>query len=381
MLSKLAWCIRLPAQLLKTSLVTRIVMKQPLFIILLLCILPLATASFTPVIRDSYFNHSAACSGNNYDCGTNTDGIISMNDEINITIQTDDGLGTYWCATFINGSSAKTTTCIIRQGFNTTICDSIINDITVNKSEWFNSTTTNMMGIGWNGLHSIPRFASNSPTRTYQINTGIVNSREYVFVEYICNITVKEQIQSATIRIDTIDKKGVICNGNNYESAVYTTNGIRTLFSAQLCAEGTFCDTTLLTNVTSNQNISRNVCTPGCNDNMQDGAETEADYGGIICGNCTEKGKKSDAYYSFAKEIQISAHGSLNNENRFNASAYCASGQDVGAGSFASIGIIIIITVVTLLFLLLIIGFFVIFFTVLVIAYFRRKQGKKPEVI
>lgn len=304
----------------------------------------LVQAEIVSTFQDDFYSGSG-CTGSSFDCGTSTDGIIKTSGNVNVTI-TDDGTTTYICATeFYRNGSFDIKTCIIRQGFNNTICDNPINSYdpgVQDKTNWYNCTSSDMSTCAWNGLGGIPVFATPTPSVAWQYDTDTVNTTQYEFVGFTCNTTPQLTFQPLDQYLRVASNKGTVCSGNQYQSVVFDDYGTGQLSTGQSCTSGSFCDPALMMNYTITANITGQFCTPGCNDNVKNGGESDIDYGGSICGNCTTNGKAGDEFYGFSKELQENDVGILTNTNPFNVS-YCPIGEEVGSASIASFGLILLI--------------------------------------
>jgi hypothetical protein len=341
---------------------------------LLLGILLLCTSAHAVITQTTLddFSVNNNCNGNLFSCGTNADYIAAVNGGFNTTIATDDGLATYFCMTNITGVNSPTTSCLIRGGFNATICDIFPEIQAANHSEFYNCSS-NMVGCGWNGRNASV-LGTPTPTRNYQINTALTSTTNIIFISYYCN-TTPVAVQSANTFYSVANIKGLGCSGNNYLSYVYPS-GIA-LSSLASCSAGAFCDPGLLQNYSMSLNISATPCTPGCHDNLQDGSETSIDYGGAICGNCSALGVQHDEFYRLAVELQENNQSTLSGANPFNAAQYCTQGKDTGSSAIAIVFLLLLISGIVVLLLTLVSAILIAIIALGIISFLKRKRERK----
>lgn len=351
-------------------------MKKELLLMTFLLCASLSTA--LDVINTDDFGVGVNCSGTQYDCGTTTDRIVLLNGKISVNITDDDGLATYYCATQIDNGNAFTKTCIIRAGFNLTICDDIIAATApgLNKSYLYNCTSTNLSTCGWNGIGAIPYFATGNPSTQWQIDSANTNGSTFSFIEYICNDTPKVSIQGLDTAYVTTTTKGAVCTGDQYKSVVYSSIGPTDLSAALSCVEG-FCSISLEYNLTNmSQAFNQTLCTGGCHNFVLDGSETDVDYGGIVCGNCTPDGKINDAFYEFARDLQEENTTILSNTNHFNSN-YCAIATESGTAGFGAFLFILILSVVMIIFMIVLIVLILFIILLILATYIKNKLRRK----
>lgn len=352
--------------------------KRQLLIFSILVVLSIqsAYALVSTTTTDSLYPGSG-CTGTEFDCGSQNDGIMAPGGTFKVNL-TDDTLSTYVCATIISGSDANTSTCIIRSGFNNTICDDIIQSTApgYNKSHWYTCGSANLSACGWNGNGGIPDFGDSTPT-AFQINTAIENTSQFIFISYVCNNTPKVSSSSPSTFFRTTNTKGVVCYTDDYRSAVFDAYGIAYLSSPQSCSAGSFCDVTSQRNYTISAQITDSFCSPGCDDEVKNGEETDIDYGGPVCGNCSSDGLPRDEFYGFAKEVQESERGTLAPSRPFDSATYCPVGRDVATVSYSYFLSILFISSIVFLGICLLILVGLAIPTVIVARFLKnRRRGK-----
>jgi hypothetical protein len=336
-------------------------MKKLLFLLCLL-LLPLAHASLSPIITDDFYAGNN-CSSDTFNCGTFNDSIIAQNGTFSVNISNDDFQTRAFCAILISGSNATATTCIFRNSYALSSCDSFSTVSLGNHSDYFPCTSSNMSLCGWNNLGNISKFGNATPKRTFQIDARIAATTQIIFTSYICNGTPNTSTQNPTSYFRVVTNKQTFCAGNAYQSGISDNLGTAFFSDPQICLFG-FCDPGLNQNISIQNNFSQSFCAGGCKNNIKDGGETDIDYGGVICGNCTPTGKAQDEFYGFAKELQEGNRSFLSNNDPFNASVYCPAGKQVaGVGLFDLLLVLLsggFIFVFIILFLIILIVLFVI---------------------
>lgn len=336
-------------------------------LLLLLLILPSVLAAGMTV-NDTY--SSANCGGSVFSCGNSTDEIVNVGGTFNATI-TDDGMTDYLCAVFISGNNATAKTCIARQGLTNTSCDGVSNVLLGNHSDYY--VCPSGLNCGW-GKGSIPLLGTPSPTRAFQIDTSVANSQELLFVSFNC--TTGDQRQSATQYLRTVSSKGVTCSGNDYVSAVFDQFGTGVLGRGS-CATGSFCEPSYARNYSALSIVNDTFCTPGCYDNLKNGGETDVDYGGSVCGNCTGKGKANDEYYPIARELQEENGVRFTAATPFNAT-YCPAAQEASGGIFGTLAILLLVSAVMIILLLLIISGVGTAVVAGIVIFLKNRRKEKP---
>lgn len=295
-------------------------------------------------VLDDFFN-GTNCNGDTFSCGTTNDLIDSVGGNYNVTIGNDDGKMTMLCAIKIVGTTASVSSCLYRSGANSSSCDAVSEVANGNHSQYY-ACGANMTGCGWNANNGIPLFGIASPLYSFQLNTSAVGDYQYVFSEYSCNSTmvVASQLNNSVLHV--AGNKGVLCNGNGYASVAYANNATM-LGGTRSCVGTAFCDDGILRNYSMVDPISGYFCTPGCHDGIKDGNETDVDYGGKVCGNCTPNGKNSDPYHMVAVELQESKGVMLSASAPFNVS-FCDAGEQVIASSTTGFLIVLLVSGVIL---------------------------------
>lgn len=347
-------------------------MRRLVTIVLFLLLAHGAVALSIVRVSDSFYPGSM-CTGGFFDCGTSSDGIVDVGGTIKGSIN-DDTLSTYVCLTATIGGTSTTQSCIIRQGFNDSICDPLLSIITpgFNKTGFYTCPSANLSTCSWN--ITAPAFVKSFPSNNWSLDSSLIQSMQYAFSSYYCNVSNQTVQQGSTFTARVVQQKSVTCAGSAYQSIVTDTLGSTNLGGTRICSAG-FCDPTRTQNYTTTQNITGDFCTGGCSDNLKNGLEIETDYGGAVCGNCTVGAKANDQYYQIAKELQEGNSTILTPENPFNP-AYCATSQGVVGGASA----IVVIVLLILFFLILLFSpFFIIgvMFLLYQITRFIRKKDKK----
>lgn len=293
-------------------------------LLLLLLIIPAAVLGIIDGLPQDDFASGSNCQGTSFSCGTASDGIVSLGGSINITLTPDDGTTTAVCAIFLDGSTAQLSTCLFRQGQSTTSCDADHDVLLGNHSSYY--VCPSGLSCAWNGQNGIPVFLTTP-------NTSSTGRWSVLYASYTCNggsVTVNDGVAQT---YHSIDAKGVTCSGTSIQSTAYDNYGGFLLGGVASCESGGFCDDGSLRNYTTNAAMNGSFCTPGCYDNIKDGQETDVDYGGAVCGNCTPDGKQQDAFYPFAREFQEGNTTLITKNNPFNSTTYCAQGEDVAGAS------------------------------------------------
>jgi hypothetical protein len=318
------------------------------------------------------FGGGANCTGDNFSCGTTNDGIINTGGTIIVNPIVNDGTTTALCAVNITGNTGTIKTCIFRQGQSTTACDNSTDVRNGNHSNYY--TCPNGLSCGWNGQNSIPFFMTTPFTNT-------VSRQNIIFIAYTCAGSNINAFQYNNQYLHVIDTKGITCSGNSVMSIGYDGMGSFNLGGYSSCSKKSYCDETATRNYTLSVAMNDNYCVPGCYDGFKNADETQNDYGGKVCGNCTPGSKANDELYPIARQLQEDNSTYLSAENPFNATLYCQQSANVagaGAGAFMLILFIAIVTIT-----LLVGAIVVLFMTPIVPAllewYARRKAQQKIE--
>lgn len=352
-------------------------MKWELLLVSLILIVPVSAITSTTVYDD--FSPGVNCVGDALSCGSGTDAIVHLTGTFTANL-TDDGLATYVCVLYDPPvGSTSIWSCIIRQGFNTTICDPIIATTTsnYNKTFWYTCPSTNLTTCGWNGENGIPLLGENAPTDAWVFDTAVVNSSRLTFINFLCNVSPQVSASPVAVELHSFNTKGVICQGNDYASVIYDENSQGVSLGGPLsCSRGSFCDPALNANYSTSSTLNGTYCTPGCHDGAQNGGETDVDYGGFVCGNCSPDGRNSDAFYGFAVEMQESNLEDLSNSYPFNATEYCPLGEQVAGVSFAYLIVILLVSGIFIMVLSTIAGLGIFTIIVTVGKFINRKRRK-----
>lgn len=302
------------------------------------------------------FGSGSNCVNDSFSCGNLSDNILNVGGEVIINITQDDNSFNYTCLLETVGSSVYIRSCLMRYGLNDSYCDGSLRVTNTfwNTSFFYNCPVGSMVGCGWNGLNGIPKFSSAS----FGLDTGVENRSVFSVANYVCDNNNSGTVFLGLLHnISVSDRKGSFCVGDGFSGGVYVLNSFVLFSDIKTCSLGSFCDSSILNNYSISSLINGSFCVGGCNDLVKDGSETDVDYGGFVCGNCSPLGKSSDTYYNFARELQGSNVSGFyfSPVTPFNSS-FCSLGSDVGNS-----------TIMQLLFLLLISGISFIFIIVIIL--------------